>query len=410
MFDKFVKRKEVFFMKKQILSISLAAALAVLCTGIAMAEDKTPTVFVNQGQIFFDDQAPVILGEGTTLVPARGVFEAMGAKVEWKEETRTVDVTSSDNKTLIRLTIDDSTMKVFDVSGVFGALMSGQDFVAPENDVTLDVAPQIISDRTMIPLRAISEALDADVQWNGEDYTINITTANAPSADAGVPALSLSADKLTAAKDEEVVLSVNAENLPTEKFVSGVTATVKYDPTAFEFVKAELVNGDNVIEGTIGAANPEFTYGYVKAASVTVNAETAVKTDGAVMKLTFKSLTGEKGSFQLSNGYNTKLGYNTSLLVDSVDNVGDKSVQYEGDDLKVSQVEVVINGTDAPAETVAPTVEPTATVDPSATVEPTATVDPTATAAPEATVDPTATVEPTETPAETAAPTATPAA
>ena len=42
-----------------------------------------------------------------------------------------------------------------------------------------------------------------------------------PSADAGVPALSLSADKLTAAKDEEVVLSVNAENLPTEKFVSG---------------------------------------------------------------------------------------------------------------------------------------------------------------------------------------------
>ena len=94
--------------------------------------------------------------------------------------------------------------------------------------------------------------------------------------------MSLSADKLTAAKDEEVVLSVNAENLPTEKFVSGVTATVKYDPTAFEFVKAELVNGDNVIEGAIGAANPEFTYGYVKAASITVNAETAVKTDGAV--------------------------------------------------------------------------------------------------------------------------------
>ena len=379
-------------MKKQILSISLAAALAVSCTGIAMAEDKTPTVFVNQGQIFFDDQAPVILGEGTTLVPARGVFEAMGAKVEWKEDTRTVDVTSSDNKTLIRLTIDDSTMKVFDVSGVFGALMSGQDFVAPENDVTLDVAPQIISDRTMIPLRAISEALDADVQWNGEDYTINITTANAPSADAGVPALSLSADKLTAAKDE--------------KFVSGVTATVKYDPTAFEFVKAELVNGDNVIEGAIGAANPEFTYGYVKAASITVNAETAVTADGAVMKLTFKSLTGEKGSFQLSNGYNTKLGYNTSLLVDSVSNVGNKSVQYEGDDLKISQAEVVINGTDTPAETV----KPTTTADPTATVAPEATADPTATVAPEATADPSATVAPTAAPAETAAPTATPAA
>ena len=67
-------------MKKQILSISLAAALAVSCTGIAMAEDKTPTVFVNQGQIFFDDQAPVILGEGTTLVPARGVLQRLNGK------------------------------------------------------------------------------------------------------------------------------------------------------------------------------------------------------------------------------------------------------------------------------------------------------------------------------------------
>ena len=210
-------------MKKQILSISLAAALAVSCTGIAMAEDKTPTVFVNQGQIFFDDQAPVILGEGTTLVPARGVFEAMGAKVGMERKIQeTVDVTSSDNKTLIRLTIDDSTMKVFDVSGVFGALMSGQDFVAPENDISLDVAPQIISDRTMIPLRAISEALDAKVNWNDADYTINITTANAPSADAGVPALSLSADKLTAAKDEDVVLSCKRrKSFLAEKFVSG---------------------------------------------------------------------------------------------------------------------------------------------------------------------------------------------
>ena len=118
------------------------------------------------------------------------------------------------------------------------------------------------------------------------------------------------------------------------------------------------------------------------------------------MKLTFKSLTGEKGSFQLSNGYNTKLGYNTSLLVDSVSNVGNKSVQYEGDDLKISQAEVVINGTDTPAETV----EPTATVAPEATAAPTATV------APEATADPSATVAPTAAPAETAAPTATPAA
>ena len=70
------------------------------------------------------------------------------------------------------------------------------------------------------------------------------------------------------------------------------------------------------------------------------------------------------------------------------------------------QAEVVINGTDTPAETV----KPTATADPTATIAPEATADPTATVAPEATADPSATVAPTKAPAETAAPTATPAA
>ena len=108
------------------------------------------------------------------------------------------------------------------------------------------------------------------------------------------------------------------------------------------------------------------------------------------MKLTFKSLTGEKGSFQLSNGYNTKLGLQHIFLVAQL-TMQNKSVQYEGDDLKISQAEVIINGTDTPAETV----KPTATADPTATIAPEATADPTATVAPEATADPSATVAPT---------------
>ena len=134
-------------MKKKLLSMTVAAAMIVSC-GAAMAEEKTPTVYVNSSEIMFDDQAPVILGEGTTLVPARGVFEAMGATVEWKDETRTVEIESADHKTLVRLVIDDSTMRVYDLSGMISTLLAGQDFKAPETPITLDVAPQIINDRT----------------------------------------------------------------------------------------------------------------------------------------------------------------------------------------------------------------------------------------------------------------------
>ena len=103
-------------MKKKILSMTVAAAIAASCAAAVVAEDKAPTVYVDGSEIFFDDQEPVILGEGTTLVPARGVFEAMGAKVEWDEEKQEVDVTSADSKTVIKMFIGQSELKAYDMS------------------------------------------------------------------------------------------------------------------------------------------------------------------------------------------------------------------------------------------------------------------------------------------------------
>ena len=142
-------------------SISIIAALALCASATAaFAADKaagTPDVFVNGTEIFFDDQ-PAQIVDDFTLVPARGVFEAMGATVDWDAEKQQVEVESADHNTIVRLIIGDSTMKVYDMSGLFGTLLSGQDFKAPETPVTLEVVPQILNDRTMIPLRAISEA------------------------------------------------------------------------------------------------------------------------------------------------------------------------------------------------------------------------------------------------------------
>lgn len=41
--------------------------------------------------------------------------------------------------------------------------------------IVFDVEPQIINDRTMVPLRAIAEALDAFVVWNADDYSVLFT-------------------------------------------------------------------------------------------------------------------------------------------------------------------------------------------------------------------------------------------
>ena len=174
---------------------------------------------------------------------------------------------------------------------------------------------------------------------------------------------------------ENINIYINASNIPEGTFVSGVSATVKFNKENFEFVEASLINGDTAIEGALGASNPDFNIDYVKSSFVTINADTAVQTDGAVMKLTFKSLNGGEGVFTLSNGYDTKVGYNTSLLVDDVV-AGEKSnsKEFYGTDLFVNPTEIYVNRTDAPVTTS----DPTATAEPTATVEPAATVEPTA--------------------------------
>ena len=43
-----------------------------------------------------------------------------------------------------------------------------------DEKVSLDTVPVIIDDRTLVPLRAVSEALDCNVDWNGDTKTVTI--------------------------------------------------------------------------------------------------------------------------------------------------------------------------------------------------------------------------------------------
>ena len=328
-------------------SISIIAALALCASATAaFAADKaagTPDVFVNGTEIFFDDQ-PAQIVDDFTLVPARGVFEAMGAKVSWDEGKQQVQVESADGNTWVRLIIGDKNMKVYDMSGLFGTLLSGQDFKAPETPVTLEVAPQILNDRTMIPLRAISEAIDADVKWDGGAYAVNITTADAPTAEdyAGMPTLTLSAGADTVAEGETVDVFVNVKNLPADRYVSGITAAVNYDKDNFSYESSSLMSGDAEIPSAVSSDNAEYREGVMKTNFITVDPANAAKSDGKIVKISFKSLNGKEGKFELSNTYSTISGYNISLLLGVGDSLTDTSL-LNGKKLNIDTTSVVIN-------------------------------------------------------------------
>ena len=99
------------------------------------------------------DQNPVIKN-GRTLVPVRAIFEALGASVDWNQETKTVTSVLGDKT--VKLTIDSNIMYVNDT------------------EFELDVAAEIINDRTLVPVRAVSEAFECKVGWNDAIKTVLI--------------------------------------------------------------------------------------------------------------------------------------------------------------------------------------------------------------------------------------------
>ena len=125
---------------------------AIHCNGVAQTSPPI-SVTVNGAAVAFDQ--PPIIEEGRTLVPVRAIFEALGATVYWNGDTRTV--TATKDNTIIILQIGNNIMQ-----------KNGENII-------LDVPAKIISDRTLVPVRAVAEAFDNTVGWNGDTREVIIT-------------------------------------------------------------------------------------------------------------------------------------------------------------------------------------------------------------------------------------------
>lgn len=144
-------------MKKIIISLILCMVFVVPMVASANSDI---TVLVN-GTELVTDVAPKIV-EGRTMLPMRAIFEKLDAKVSWMKEDRIIFATKDEY--LIVMQIDNNLMSV---------RKSGED---ANKSVTLDVAPFIENDRTLVPVRAVAEALDAKVDWDSNTRTVIINT------------------------------------------------------------------------------------------------------------------------------------------------------------------------------------------------------------------------------------------
>ena len=142
--------------KLTITALSAAAVTASVC-GSAFADgaaaDKI-TVTMNGQPMSFD--VDPIMENDRTLVPFRAIFEALDCAVSYQRYGELEMVEAQRGSDVVFLQIGSNKMSV-----------NG-------SEVTLDVAPKIVNDRTLVPLRAVSESLDCTVDWIDESNTAAI--------------------------------------------------------------------------------------------------------------------------------------------------------------------------------------------------------------------------------------------
>ncbi|MFE1242971.1 stalk domain-containing protein [Fictibacillus sp. NPDC058756] len=113
---------------------------------------SAPTVSINGVKQVYDQ--PPVIHNGRTLVPLRGIFEKLGATVQWHQSTQTITAVKGDIDVWLKL--GSKNVKVNGVSK------------------TIDVPAQAINGRTLVPLRFVSEVFGAQVSWNSATNRIDI--------------------------------------------------------------------------------------------------------------------------------------------------------------------------------------------------------------------------------------------
>ncbi|MGM9550764.1 MAG: stalk domain-containing protein [Clostridia bacterium] len=121
-------------------------------------KDDDIKIIVDNNKLSTETQSIII--NNRTMVPARAIFKALGAEVLWDNDTQTVIATKDDILVEIQ--------------------MGNPEMTVNHRQVELDTPACIHNFITLVPVRAISEALGYYVKWDNETKTVYIYSNKLP--------------------------------------------------------------------------------------------------------------------------------------------------------------------------------------------------------------------------------------
>lgn len=140
-------------MKKFMGLIFSVVIVSTSIPGLALAAAPVPKVTVDQKAVAFPDAKPYV-ESNRVLIPVRFVSQALGAKVDYKNKTVLI---TKDGKNI--------SMKV-----------NSAIVTRDQDKLLLDVPARVQKNRVYVPLRFVSEALSAQVDWNKAKLLVAIST------------------------------------------------------------------------------------------------------------------------------------------------------------------------------------------------------------------------------------------
>lgn len=136
-------------------TVTLIMTIVMLITLFAfnVSSQENVLVYINGEKIEFDVQPQII--NGRTMVPMRKIFEELGAVVGWFGDSQ--EIWAYRGKQTIWMFVGNEMLYV---NGI---------------QKTLDVPPCLVDERTLVPVRAISESFGANVYWDAKNKAVYIS-------------------------------------------------------------------------------------------------------------------------------------------------------------------------------------------------------------------------------------------
>lgn len=126
------------------------------------AQARPVNVFINGQPMNFPGAGAVEIN-GSVMVPLRGVFEALGAEVQYNAQNRVITATAGNARLQMQV-------------GVAAAVVDGQ-------ALQLNAPPVMYGGSVLVPLRFIAESAGATIRWDAGSRTAFIQESNAQSGD-----------------------------------------------------------------------------------------------------------------------------------------------------------------------------------------------------------------------------------